>query len=474
MDHNKTLYTSNSKGIGQFLARLFKFAIVCCCVLGCIFCMNKLLIRASPLILDENVDTIFLGDSRIRGGLSDVVIPNSVNLAQSAEPLSVSFFKLRHILYNNRELLDNIVVGVSYSSFSKYKDFFFQHERWDREMLGRVYPITNSKDYSHLLINRQVAIEMFAKNMLYPNFGYIKNLFSECNEKEFPFLVDENFQSLEIGKIPILKRRLKNLENLPEFKHSLKKLKNKTEVHFNFQGNQGVIENPGFWIREIEKLCYNYGVNIFFVSMPLHEDYRNKASEEIVNGFYEIFQDTKQKNGVFFVDYSQFIEDDRLFRDYDHVNSYGKIYMSEIFYKNQLLDSQQNFSDSDYQRNKLSDLKCKISKINGKNVDKFKKTVKIKGDKLIIHGWAFDNLKREPLLEVDLVIGERIFKANYGKTKGAIQEIYGDKLLNTGFHRMIPVSEIDAGVYEIGLNVTYKNGDVLKINNYNDLKIIVE
>lgn len=491
MDHSKTLSISNSKEIKTLIKRLVQFFMICLLVLGVIFFVNKLLINASPLVVDKEVDTVFLGDSRIRGGLAANLVPNSANLAQKAEPTQLSLYKLEHLLKHN-EQIKTIVIGLSYENISKSRDNIFVG-RWGNEMVERSYPLVPFRDILNFNVNYIDVFRVYGKHLLTPNFTYLKNLFLEPSERSIPF--EEKWNPSDNKR---LKKSLNLVwnkrEKIPKFKVSEKKLIGKTNVHFAKIDGEYVSEEIPKYLKKIHEVCQANNINLVILGMPLHPDYIDVIPEETKNRYQEIKNSYANLENVFFWDYSNAVDFMPFYRDHDHLNGLGKLYFTNSLvnaFTDKKFSKQPQISDQKY-----GSLAKNVNLANKKPNEKFVTNKRTKGhiarindiiiakaeqpivfnqdEEINIVGWAFDNVKKTLASKIMVNIGDEIERVSkYGGIRPAVRKMHGNDLANCGFKLKLPPNTIEKGEHTIDLMIHSLDGSTI-YQGSRSVNIIIE
>lgn len=94
----------------KFLIRLTLFFLVSLCVFLC-FHITIQYFRDDYLRLPANVNKVFLGNSTFEYGIDDSLISNAQNFAQNAEPIDITYAKIKLLLREN-PTIDTIFVEL--------------------------------------------------------------------------------------------------------------------------------------------------------------------------------------------------------------------------------------------------------------------------------------------------------------------------------------------------------------------------
>jgi hypothetical protein len=112
-----------------------------------IFCgasvtINLILFRTLGYEAPDQTRVLIVGDSRAEVGFRPDSIPRSVNVAASAEPLMLTYYKLAWILPRNPQIT-TVVLSLGYHSFADVQDGVFTRRELGTELFDRVYPIVD-------------------------------------------------------------------------------------------------------------------------------------------------------------------------------------------------------------------------------------------------------------------------------------------------------------------------------------------
>ena len=108
--------------------------------------------------LNEDVETLIIGDSHPATALDPDIIKNSKNFSAMGETYFFTYVKLNHILYKNPNI-KNVIIGFGYHNISKmYGERYLYHNPTERELYNRYYILLNGKAKS--------KIKSFRKNFI--------------------------------------------------------------------------------------------------------------------------------------------------------------------------------------------------------------------------------------------------------------------------------------------------------------------
>ncbi len=319
----------NKAGLKYYFKKLLFFGLVLLIVLSLSSFINRLVIDAQPYKLSEEITTVFIGDSHIKGGVIYKMIPNSINVGQAFEPLALSFLKARHIIENNPQV-NTLAVGFSYNNLSTINNFFFNDPRWRGEMFKRSYPIIAYDELEAIKPDWQSLVINYSKNMVVPNIQYISNLFKK--QKQYPFIEKKLSFEIEDYKIDSLIRTSHEVNDLPNLalNKARKKLDKITNVHFNYQDSKGLSLSSLEFMRKLVSYTKEKNIELYLVSMPMHEDYLERVPSIVKKKYHNTVNRISKNKHVHYIDLSTRINIDHLYRNHDHINALGAVRATEM------------------------------------------------------------------------------------------------------------------------------------------------
>ncbi|MBS3167449.1 hypothetical protein J4403_04580 [Candidatus Woesearchaeota archaeon] len=305
----------------KFIKRIILFsiiAVICFLIVNSIYTNNILIkkgaFRAENVFIEnkDNISILFIGDSHPANAINSDFIPNSFNYAVGGEKYSQNFFKLRNAL-KQTDNIKVIVMTVDLNSLTDqeesnsfdcciwyWKKFMTFKEieslakisKFDTYIVGYL-PLISSGDYigSYLLdsLNKKIKTE----------YNSTKQEINFTSSAEYEVRVQFSNYTSELNTIQY-KYFLKSF--------NLAKEKNKTIILINYPVTKE-------YIAEAE----NGGVNF--------SQYNNLIKELIENN-----------EEVYLLEYSNFTEEIKLYKDADHLNNEGAEIFSKQLYED-LIDN---------------------------------------------------------------------------------------------------------------------------------------
>jgi hypothetical protein len=288
----------------------FIFAFISICGIFKIFVLGSSHEVFSYTLLPKTT-TILIGDSHAQYGFNDKVIPGSINLGYRSEKFIWSYRKLQKILESNPQI-ENIVLSVSYHSFTKgneveiigsERSFFYNR-------YGRLF---NKIDYSVLLKetlnNKELILNYLKYEFGLPVEGYKElrqllmfGLFGRKIRPEFWGYYHQDFSN-QLSK---------------------SKLSKVIERHYLESGRSRIQE---LYFHKIVQLTLEYGVKLTLVTLPVHTKYLKRVPLERIQHLH-MLTNWYRNYGVDYLNYSTLKIGDSFFKDHDHLNDKGAMFLA--------------------------------------------------------------------------------------------------------------------------------------------------
>ena len=183
--------------LGKYLNHKRQLLILLFMLFPASYILNNKLFKQCPYKLNDNIVTLIDGDSQFVHGLDPDIIPHSVNVAQAAEPYSLTYHKIKYICENN-PAIKNIIIPYTPIHFTHTFDDIYVDKVFSNEMLKRSIYIMKSGDIRFLGVDYSIYVENFIRFRLIPYTRLIYNyafcLFNKETGIVFPFI--GNYQKM--------------------------------------------------------------------------------------------------------------------------------------------------------------------------------------------------------------------------------------------------------------------------------------
>ena len=264
--------------------------------------------------VDNEVDTVLVGDSHAMYGLSDKKIPNSLNISNRAEKYIWSYRKLQNYLQKNSHI-KKVVLSVSHHSFTKGNDveIFGEDCSFFNSRYGSLY---KTEDYVNLFNEKYFNKDLFQSFLKYklgvPIEGHkeIRNVITEkiFSRNKKPAFLGEYYEEIE--------------NDLSE-----KRLLSTTEKHYS---ELGVSSIQKLYFDKIIKLVLDKGLSLTLVTLPVHADYLSKVplEQKIILSSIVL---SAMNRGARYINLSTIKINELYFKDYDHLNHKGALFIAQSY-----------------------------------------------------------------------------------------------------------------------------------------------
>ena len=277
----------------QFIKKIFVFTSIplICLIVGLliIFYISKTI----DYKFNKSINEIYIGDSHIQCAVNDSLLNNSKNVSTSSESFYFSYYKLKKLIEENKNI-EKVYLGVSYHSLSNYYDDFIS---------GEYSPSVSPKYFYILPIKEQFKlIRWNLKNLP----AFIKGIFSISYRYLFK---DVTFDYGGYSN---------NFTNSMALKPSMEK-----RLHFQYYKGK-VLNNFSeinlAYLTKIIALCKANEMDLVLLNTPLHPYFKSKIPIIYINKFNEIVNTHKLK----VIDFSALSFSDSCFiPDGDHLSVKG-------------------------------------------------------------------------------------------------------------------------------------------------------
>ncbi len=267
--------------------------------------------------LQDDIETLILGDSQAQFAFNPHYIQNSVNGAIVAEPFFYTFYKLKFIYQQNRHL-KNIILSLSPHNLSEFND----------------EKLFNSEDLMHFYDQYYMLLDESGKSVI-RNFNQPFVVSTIKYDLGVPLEIYKNLQ-LWI-KILLAKQQpgdyafwggydTRNRSDI-----QMKRILWITGRHY-YNGDQVASASKVMlqYLEELASFCHQNQLQLWLVTPPLHKAYRERIPDSFVDLLNETTDNLTTLPGVHYFDYSAMQIPDAYFYDSDHLNTRGANAFSQI------------------------------------------------------------------------------------------------------------------------------------------------
>jgi hypothetical protein len=234
-----------------------------------------------------------IGDSYIQNAINPAFTKDWENIAQTAEPYYVSYFKLKKIMEDYP--IDTIILGFSPHHISSYNDEKLQDPTFKNEILKRLYAITHKDKLKNLGIDNMDFLKVYLKNVI---------LFPKLKHHAY---VGSYYQ--RSGKNKNAEIHLDAHQVIQNHFFEKEKLLNISQLSLNY-------------LDSIMALAIKNHAQLILIATPVHPTY----FEEIPLFFTTAWHNQKEfyeKEGLIVLNHQKFLEKDEYFFNSNHLNDKG-------------------------------------------------------------------------------------------------------------------------------------------------------
>lgn len=294
--------------------KLIVFSILMSLFLVLSYQVNDFFYRNFNYELPEGVEMLITGSSLVSNGIDPDCIPGSDNISLAAEPLVLSYYKLKDILTREpklkRILLSYSMIDVAFD----WDNSFIDGKKNSGEMIRRLIGLRKKFDIKQVSDNLEVDYfiwwEQVCRYRLFPNMIYW-----------YDALLGKDIKYSHIGNYITQNGKL-DIE-----KYDFKELANK---HFPHPENESlpVYGKMNNYLDSIINLSNQYKVELYVIGMPMPPELYSEVSDEYKNYYRQRSEYLKEFSNVHYLDYTQLNMGADLFFDFVHLNKSGAAKLS--------------------------------------------------------------------------------------------------------------------------------------------------
>lgn len=267
---------------------IYSLVTLCCIVL--IFQIVQLSYRNKSWILDKEINIAFIGDSHIEQSIVDDAQSGIFKFAQSGDNYIYTYTKLQKLL-NDNPSIDTVVLGIDFHNIDKTSEEWYTSQSYINFKFPKIYPYMVAKDVKKL-------------TGFYP-WGYCKaisNLFSIQD-----LISDDDFVKL-YGSYQISSDTIAKDSLLTKSENNYKEVPSATQFEY---------------IGKIHELCQSKGVELIFLTCPIHSTtYRSAVLDGLITGYAKQHQ-------IQYINLREMAMEDNYFADKFHLNFAGSEYFTK-------------------------------------------------------------------------------------------------------------------------------------------------
>lgn len=286
-----------------FLSKIAYMIVSIGILLLVILMIDRTLLNQSHLfVLDKQVHSLILGDSRTKYDLNDKILKNTCNLSNDADSYFYSYLKLKAIVKKNPQIT-TLILSFSQHNIQKIIEYrWILNDTHINQRLKIYYVLLDPNDFLFLLLQKpkESLVNLFPQ-ILYPlKLMKGRELYGGFSD------MDHNNLDEEIKKYP-----------------------KETEVQKE-EFTESSIETK--YLEKIKDYCKVNQIKLLLINTPLHKTLNSK--QEFLYAYYK-----KYTWNVPFLDFSKLALPDSCFSDLVHLSPAGSNYFSHYLEENGFLNT---------------------------------------------------------------------------------------------------------------------------------------
>ena len=251
---------------------------------------HKIKLNAKFETIATNYSYLIMGDSQTQRLSEDMFDKKTFNFSNTAEHYCFTYYKLKQLFSQETCNTKLILLGVSVHNFSS--------------IYHKLVDIDKEEGLSSL-----------------KNFLYYLNIFDNEVFSFYDMVLRRQFYQ-GILKGPLKNKVIRSSKKEPKKEDVLKAI----EMHFSKDGLDKTVDNQVYFLRKIVDLCKENKADIFFISTPVHHQYKENMPQKELEKFYQIVQ----KFDVHQINYLESEVPDSLMSDGNHLNIQGANYYGRL------------------------------------------------------------------------------------------------------------------------------------------------
>lgn len=218
--------------------------LIICFVTGIIFGTRYFVLAHFPFE-QKNVHTLILGDSHTQCGINDTLLPNSLNLSESADTYFYSYVKLKHMLAANPQI-NTLILGYTNYNITDNQDRWLRSENINSFKLPIYFFLFDQEDFRDFMKINPTQLLKFSGTIFKRNFSHLYRIF-----------IKEKINKFGIGAFLDLEKQMENKE---------KSINNK-----NINTTSKHSEIDILYLKKINELCKTKHVKLILIATPTQD-----------------------------------------------------------------------------------------------------------------------------------------------------------------------------------------------------------
>ena len=282
--------------MNRFLLNVAFFSIGLLACFAAMYSINTVTSTLNAPRVESEV--LIVGDSHTQQSLNPSFFESALNISQSAEPLYVTYWKLKQLLPGSS--VKTVLLGFSHLNLSPLNDRKLIDGRWSSMMFGRVYAIADIDSLHGIEVDRLGFYRTKFRNMcLYPKWNHDSYMGRYFNfDRSVLTAVDKDVA-----------------------RHFLRD-----------GGNMDISRVELAFLDSIVALTVRENKELILVATPVHISYYERIPDHFIAGFEDKKRELEAR-GIPVLDYSQLDVVDDEFLNITHLNEKGATRFSKLVSK---------------------------------------------------------------------------------------------------------------------------------------------
>ena len=246
----------------------------------------------SRMTLDLPGNVLIMGESHVRCGLDPRFIEGSVNVAQPAETIFLTYHKLKKIMTKCEGQFDQVLIGIGHNTVSGINDIKYYDDEYAYEFHLRSYPLMGRSKLREVQSDWRTYLKVMLKQMLlYPHYDH---------------------DTYVGGFFP----RASNFENSTAEEQI-------TKHYYDDAGDAYAISDQSVnYLDSVIQYCALMSIDLSFIYMPHHQDYLDALPAHVVKGFEGVMMKIGEHD-VDLIDLRGLELNDEDYANHDHLSARG-------------------------------------------------------------------------------------------------------------------------------------------------------
>jgi len=297
----------------NLIRKIFLFIAIISGIAAVSYNVNLWSFKKAGLQLCDSTEILMTGSSLIMQGIDPLYIDRSENVASAAEPMVISFFKIRDIVKNNPQV-KKVITSCSLHEITEQDVVFSGKRSIVQEMFTRLAflqePITLN-DLKLFEVDKSVYWEVYLRYRVFPNYFYIYRALKndiKCNYKGLVYVSGfatradfniraEVFKGIDVEKV--------------------------VRKHFPDTNMEDRLSTESMnYIDSISSFCSNRGIELIILGMPITNKLFERIPSFYVDYYNSYIRNMQKRIDCEFYDFTHAAPDE-WFEDLIHLNAYG-------------------------------------------------------------------------------------------------------------------------------------------------------